>query len=67
MSGRVMTDTLMTVAEVCAYLQVSRSTWAKWRARGVTPPVVRLRNGSLRVRRTALEVWLDDLEEGVAA
>jgi excisionase family DNA binding protein len=58
-----MNDTLMTVDDVCAYLGVTRSTWAKWRARGVTPPVIRLYNGSLRVRRSDLEGWVWVLTE----
>ncbi len=53
-----MSDTLLTVAEVCDYLRISRSTWAKWRARRVAPPVIRLHNGSLRVRTADLECWL---------
>lgn len=58
-----MRDKLMTVPEVCDYLNVSRSTWAKWRARGVAPPVIRLHNGSLRVRPIDLDGWTDDLTE----
>jgi excisionase family DNA binding protein len=59
-SGTVsgMDDQLLTVAQVCAELGVSRSTWEKWRARRVTPAVITLPNGSLRVRRSELDSWL---------
>jgi excisionase family DNA binding protein len=63
MSDRLMRDKLMTVPEVCAYLGISRSTWAKWRARGATPPVIRLHNGSLRVRPADLDGWTHELME----
>lgn len=58
-----MADELLTVAQVCDELAISRSTWGKWRARAVAPPVIRLRNGSNRVRRSALEAWLEELTE----
>jgi predicted DNA-binding transcriptional regulator AlpA len=61
-----MSEKLMTIAEVCAYLDISRSTWAKWRARGATPPVIRLHNGSLRVRWSDLDGWVWSLMEEVA-
>lgn len=53
-----MKDPLLTVPEVLEELGVSRSTWEKWRARNVTPAVVVLPNGQLRVRRSELESWL---------
>lgn len=62
-----MSDRLMTVPEVCAELGISRSTWAKWRARRVTPPVIRLHNGSLRVRLSDLERWVWELTEKESA
>jgi predicted DNA-binding transcriptional regulator AlpA len=51
-------EALLTVAEVCDELKISRSTWDKWRARRLGPVAVRLPNGELRVRRSELDSWL---------
>ena len=53
----------LTVAEVCAVLRVSRSTFYEWRAKGRAPRCVKLPNGEIRVRRSELEQWLDEHEE----
>ena len=53
----------LTVAEVCAVLRVSRSTFYEWRAKGRAPRCVKLPNGEIRVRRSDLEQWLDDHQE----
>jgi len=58
------TDSLLTVQQVLEELGVSRDTWYKWRCAGKTPPCVRLPNGHTRVRRSALDAWLDELSEG---
>jgi len=52
-------EALLSVDEVCARLGISRSTWDKWRGRGVGPEVLRLPNGSLRVRESRLDAWLE--------
>ncbi|WP_446750116.1 helix-turn-helix transcriptional regulator [Streptomyces sp. SceaMP-e96] len=54
----------MTVDEICAELQVSRSTFYDWRQKGRAPRCVKLPNGSLRIRRNDLENWLTDCEGG---
>lgn len=54
---------LLTVDEVCARLRIARSTWEKWRARRICPRVIRLPNGSTRVRESDLEVWVRSFEE----
>lgn len=59
--ARVRED-LLTVAEVLEELQVARSTWFYWRQIGKGPRAIKLPNGELRVRRSALQEWLDDLE-----
>ena len=51
----------MTVEQVCDYLEVSRDTWDKWRAKGTGPRARRLPNGSLRISEDDLAVWVDDL------
>ena len=40
-------------------LGVTRSTWNKWRGRGDTPRVVKLPNGSLRIRECDLAAWVE--------
>ncbi len=53
----------LTVAEVCAELRISRSTFYEWRAKGTAPRCTKLPNGEIRVRRAELERWLDSREE----
>ncbi|MFK3981278.1 helix-turn-helix transcriptional regulator [Micromonospora sp. NPDC050397] len=55
-------DELLTVPEVLAELRVPRSTWYYWRQVGKGPRVIKLPNGELRVRRSALGQWLGALE-----
>ena len=54
-------ERLMTVNEVCDYLEVSRDTWDKWRSKGKGPRARRLPNGSLRVTEEDLSEWVDEL------
>jgi excisionase family DNA binding protein len=53
----------LTVAEVCAELRISRSTFYEWRAKGRAPRCTKLPNGEIRIRRTELDRWLDSHEE----
>jgi excisionase family DNA binding protein len=53
----------LTVAQLCAELGISRSTFYDWRAKGRAPRCIRLPNGEIRIRRTELERWLDSREE----
>ncbi|NVI88061.1 helix-turn-helix domain-containing protein [Actinomadura sp. BRA 177] len=55
-------DTL-TVPEVCAELQISRSTFYDWRQKGRAPLCIVLPNGSLRIRRRDLDRWLAACED----
>lgn len=52
------TDDLLTIAEVLAELKVARSTFDCWRVLGVAPGCIKLPNGQLRIRRSALALWL---------
>ena len=61
-----MNEELLTVPEVLAELHVPRSTWFYWRQTGKGPRVIKLPNGQLRVRRSALGRWLGDLEQDAA-
>lgn len=53
----------LTIADVCAELDVARSIFYDWRARRVAPPCIKLPNGELRVRRADLDAWLSAHEE----
>lgn len=63
-------DELLTIEEVIAELRVPRSTFYRWRQKGIAPRVVKLPSGAVRIRRTALNEWLrgleNDLEEHAA-
>lgn len=53
----------LTLAEVCAELGISRSTFYDWRAKRKAPRCITLPNGSLRIRRAELERWLAARED----
>lgn len=55
--------THLSIADVCAELGVSRSTYYDWRAKGRGPRSLKLPNGEVRVRRHDLEQWLASCEE----
>ncbi|SDH66126.1 DNA binding domain-containing protein, excisionase family [Actinokineospora alba] len=52
----------LTVDEICADLDISRSTFYEWRAKGKAPRIIRLPNGKLRIRQADYEAWLQQLE-----
>ncbi|MBN9758871.1 hypothetical protein Ae406Ps2_3005c [Pseudonocardia sp. Ae406_Ps2] len=56
----------LTVADLCAELAISRSTFYDWRAKGRAPRCIKLPNGEIRIRRTDFETWLNSLEEVAA-
>jgi excisionase family DNA binding protein len=56
-------DELLTIEEVMTELRVPRSTFYRWREKGVAPRVMKLPSGAVRIRRTALEEWLRGLED----
>lgn len=53
----------LTVADFCAELGISRSTFYDWRAKRRAPKCITLPNGSLRIRRAEYERWLASREE----
>jgi excisionase family DNA binding protein len=53
----------LTIAEVCADLDVSRRTFYEWRAKGKAPRCITLPNRSLRIRRSEYQRWLASREE----
>ena len=54
---------LLTIAQVCEELGVSRSTFYDRRAKGRAPHGLKLPNGEIRVRRNELDRWLATREE----
>jgi excisionase family DNA binding protein len=56
-------DEKLTIAEVCAELKISRSTFYDWRAKRRSPRCITLPNGSLRIRRRDLDRWLGTRED----
>ncbi|MFJ4240012.1 MULTISPECIES: helix-turn-helix transcriptional regulator [Streptomyces] len=63
MTTATRTRSMLTLAEVCEELGVSRSTFYDWRAKRRAPRCIKLPNGDLRIRRSDLEHWLDDRED----
>ncbi|MBV9013068.1 MAG: helix-turn-helix domain-containing protein [Pseudonocardiales bacterium] len=55
--------TRLTIADVCADLGISRSTFYEWRAKGRAPRCIKLPNGDIRINRSEYERWLTTLEE----
>ncbi|MER5682209.1 helix-turn-helix domain-containing protein [Streptomyces sp. NPDC002205] len=64
MTATLRTRGMLTLAEVCEELQISRSTFYDWRQKHRAPRCIKLPNGDLRVRRGDLDNWLDDREDG---
>jgi excisionase family DNA binding protein len=54
---------MLTLAEVCEQLSISRSTFYDWRAKRRAPRCIKLPNGDLRIRQSDLDHWLDDRED----
>ena len=53
----------LTIAEICADLDIARSTFYEWRAKKCAPRCIKLPNGDIRVRRAEYERWLASYEE----
>lgn len=56
-------NTRLTIADICADLAISRSTFYEWRAKGRSPRCIKLPNGDIRINRAEYERWLATLEE----
>jgi predicted DNA-binding transcriptional regulator AlpA len=52
----------LTIADVCADLDISRRTFYEWRAKNKAPKCITLPNGSLRIRRSEYLRWLTSRE-----
>ncbi|MFJ9058951.1 helix-turn-helix transcriptional regulator [Streptomyces sp. NPDC102409] len=64
MTATLRSRGMLTLAEVCEELQISRSTFYDWRQKHRAPRCIKLPNGDLRIRRDDLDHWLDDREDG---
>jgi excisionase family DNA binding protein len=53
----------LTVAEICAELRISKSTFYDWRQKGRGPVCLVLPNRGIRVRRRDFDRWLNSREE----
>jgi len=62
-TARPRTSTRLTIADICADLGISRSTFYEWRTKGRGPRCIKLPNGDIRVNRAEYERWLTTLEE----
>jgi predicted DNA-binding transcriptional regulator AlpA len=64
---RMPSDELLTIPQVLAELggdkPLARGTFYRWRAVGKAPRSIKLPNGTIRVRRSALERFLMTCEE----
>lgn len=60
---RVGNDRHMSIDDVCADLNIARSTFYEWRAKKRAPRCLKLPNGDIRIRRDEYERWLDSHEE----
>lgn len=62
----VPVDELLSVAEICTELKISRRTFYRWRELRVGPEAIKLPNGEIRVLRSAFVSWLATFEERAA-
>jgi predicted DNA-binding transcriptional regulator AlpA len=66
--NRAKSGELLTVRQVLDELGgISRRTFYRWRELRLAPACIRLPNGELRVRREALDEWLEQRAEGAAS
>ncbi|MFD9262214.1 helix-turn-helix transcriptional regulator [Streptomyces sp. NPDC059538] len=63
MPGAPKSRVMLTVPELCDELGIARSTFYDWRQKRRAPRCIKLPNGDLRVRRTDLEIWLNEHED----
>jgi predicted DNA-binding transcriptional regulator AlpA len=56
-------DEFLTIPQVIEEIGVPRATFYRWRQRGRGPKAIKLPNGHVRIRRSALSSWLEGLEE----
>jgi excisionase family DNA binding protein len=52
----------LTVAQFCAEMQISRSTFYEWVAKGRAPRCRKLPNGQIRIDRRDIDRWYESCE-----
>jgi predicted DNA-binding transcriptional regulator AlpA len=57
------TGAYLKVEEFCAEMDIARSTFYEWRAKGEAPRCIKLPNGKIRIHRAEYERWLGSREE----
>ena len=60
MSHETKADDLMTEAQLCARLHITRRTTLRWRASGDGPAYVRAGERRVLYRRGDVDAWIDD-------
>ncbi|GGT99406.1 helix-turn-helix transcriptional regulator [Streptomyces lateritius] len=56
-------DPLLSIPQVLAEIDVPRATFYRWRQLRKGPKAIKLPNGTVRIRRSELERWIETLEE----
>ncbi|MEZ0108592.1 putative DNA-binding transcriptional regulator AlpA [Catenulispora sp. EB89] len=56
-------DELLSIIEVCEELGIARATFYRWRAHRKGPASLRLPNGTVRIRRSALTAFIAACED----
>jgi predicted DNA-binding transcriptional regulator AlpA len=54
---------MLTIAQVVKEIGVSLATFYRWRQLRKGPKAIKLPNGSVRIRRSELERWIETLED----
>lgn len=57
------TEELLSVADICTELKISRRTFYRWRELRIGPEAIKLPNGEIRVPRSIFAAWLAKLQE----
>ncbi|MBL3666596.1 helix-turn-helix domain-containing protein [Streptomyces sp. M2CJ-2] len=56
-------EEMLTIPQVIEEIGVPRATFYRWRQLRKGPKAIKLPNGSVRIRRSELERWIEALEE----
>lgn len=56
-------DELLSIADICTELKVSRRTFYRWRELQIGPDAIKLPNGEIRVLRSSFIAWLTRFQE----
>ncbi|MFE5514391.1 helix-turn-helix transcriptional regulator [Streptomyces sp. NPDC056529] len=56
-------DEMLTIDQVVEEIGVPRATFYRWRQLKKGPRSIKLPNGSVRIRRSELERWIETLED----